>query len=119
MARKQKAEPVAVPVKKSAKATKASKSEAPAAAPVPATKASKKAATKPEPAKRTNAKHEAVSDETVLKAFDKHPLLGKKELVAACGGDDVAVTKAVNRLRGIGKIVVRGSTRSAVYSRAA
>ena len=104
-----------VPVKKAApkvaKAAKAKPVEAPA-------KASKKAA--PKPATRKNAKHEPVSDEVVLGAFDKVPtgLLTKAELVAACGGDESAVTKTVNKLRGQGKIVVRGTTRSAVYSKA-
>lgn len=128
MAKKQKDEPVAAPSKKSAKSTKAApaKKAAPKAAkvtkakPVEApAKESKKAA--PKPATRKNTKHDPVSDETVLGAFDKVPtgLLTKAELVAACGGDEAAVTKTVNKLRGQGKIVVQGTTRSAVYRKAA
>jgi hypothetical protein len=87
----------------------------------PAKKASKKAAKpKSDVPMRTNVKHPPVSEETIMKAFDgNRTMLSKKQLVEACGGDEVAVTKAVNRLRGLGKVTVQGSTRSAVYSKAA
>lgn len=84
----------------------------------------KKAASKAKPeAKaaptRKNAKHEAVPDAVVLSALGSGKPSTKAEIVAACGGDEAAVTKTVNKLRGQGKIVVQGSTRSAVYHKAA
>lgn len=100
----------AAPSKKSAKKA-APKSKPEAKSP------KKSAASKPEPKKRTM--HAVVADATVLGAFDGGKLLTKKELVAACGGDIVAVTKAVNKLRGEGKVIATGNSRSTVYSRAA
>jgi hypothetical protein len=125
MAKKQEGAAVAAPSKKSAKKAepKATKKAAKTKAVEAPAKKSKKEA---EPKSglrgtRKNVKHEPVADETVLASFDKVPtgLLTKAELVAACGGDESSVTKTVNRLRGQGKIVVQGSTRSAVYRKAA
>ena len=93
-------------VKPAAKKTKADKPAKPA-------KVSKKA--KPESTKR--ASHPAVDSAVVMAAFGGSNRT-KKELVDACGGDEVAVTKTLKILRGEGKIAVKGSTRSAVYSAA-
>lgn len=93
-------------VKPAAKKTKADK-------PAKPVKASKKA--KPESAKR--ASHPAADSAVVMAAFGGNSRT-KKELVDACGGDEVAVTKTLKILRGEGKIAVTGSTRSAVYSAA-
>jgi hypothetical protein len=68
------------------------------------------------PTKR--ASHPAVDDAVVMAAFQGGKSLSKKELLAACGGDDIALTKTIKRLRGEGKIAVKGSTRDAVYSAA-
>jgi hypothetical protein len=94
-------------LKKAAKKVKADKPTAPA-------KSSKK--TKPASTKR--ASHPAVDEAVVMAAFQGKSL-SKKELLAACGGDDIALTKTIKRLRGEGKIAVKGSTRDAVYSLAA
>lgn len=110
--KKQEAAPQAAPSKKSAKkSTKAKKSETPAN---PATASKPKKETT-----RTNRKHPAVSDETVMTVLADGKLRTKKDLVSACGGDDVAVTKTVNRLRGQGKIVASGNSRNTVYCKAA
>lgn len=89
--------------------------------------ATKKAAPEPKaekkPAKstgRTNKRHETIPDTKVLALFaGTKPHLTKKELVDGCGGDEIAVTKAVNKLRGEGKIVATGNSRNTVYSKAA
>lgn len=118
--KKQDPKPQAAPSKKSAKKSTKKAASKPAKTAKPATpaKATKKAA-KAEPAKSKRVAHAKISDETILKAFDGGSPLAKRDLVAACGGDGVAVTAAVNRLRGLGKIVVQGSTRNALYSKAA
>jgi hypothetical protein len=99
---------------------------APAAPGKPLKERSKKAApAKPEakPAKsaptRKNAKHADVPDSVVLTALASGKPSTKKELVAACGGDEVAVAKTIQRLRGLGQIVASGTSRSMVYSKAA
>lgn len=100
-----KAKPAPVPKAKKVKADK----------PTTPAKSSKKA--KPAPAKR--ASHPAVEESVVMAAFQGGKSLSKKELLAACGNDDIALTKTIKRLRGEGKIAVKGSTRDAVYSLAA
>jgi len=108
MARKKQEEttqPAPVPKAKKVKADK----------PATPVKSSKKA--KPTQAKR--ASHPAVEESVVMAAFQGGKSLSKKELLAACGGDDIALTKTIKRLRGEGKIAVKGSTRDAVYSLAA
>ena len=67
----------------------------------------------------TRASHPAVDEAVVMAAFQGGKSLSKKELLAACGGDDIALTKTIKHLRGEGKIAVKGSTRDAVYSLAA
>lgn len=62
-------------------------------------------------------KREAVSDEAVMKALRGGPM-SKKEIVAACGGDDIATTVALSRCRASGKVVVTGTTRNSVYKAA-
>ena len=95
-------------LKKAAKKVKADKPTTP----VKLSKTSKSA-----PA--TRASHPAVDEAVVMAAFQGGKSLSKKELLAACGGDDIALTKTIKRLRGEGKIAVKGSTRDAVYSLAA
>jgi hypothetical protein len=110
---------------KKAPAKRASKDE-----PKPAKSAKKSASKKATPAKpeakptkstpkRKNAKHAEVPDSVVLAALVSGKPSTKKELVAACGGDDVAVAKTIQRLRGLGQIVASGTSRSMVYSKAA
>lgn len=94
----------ATPVKDSAKKKAAGKVEAKA-------KPAKPAKT------RTNTKHDPVSDETVLGFMVPNKQYQKKEIVEGCGGDDVAVTATIQRLRGEGKIVVAGTTRDRTYSK--
>jgi hypothetical protein len=52
----------------------------------------------------------------VIKALQGGKILPFGELVRSAGGNEKAVRKAVNGLRGDGKLIVRGSTRSATYS---
>jgi hypothetical protein len=83
--------------------------------------ASKKAApTKPAKSapKRKNTKHADVPDSVILTALASGKPSTKKELVAACGGDDIAVTKTIQRLRGLGQIVASGTSRNTVYTKA-
>ena len=118
---KKKTEAAQAAPSKSAKATKKTAAKPGKSEMKSATKAAKVAnekAKKAEP-KRKNVKHEDVPDAVVLAALDGGWRLGKAELVAACGGDSVAVTKTVQRLRGTGQIVATGTSRSTVYSKAA
>jgi hypothetical protein len=108
---------------KKAPAKRASKSKD---EPKPAKSAKKSASKKAAPTKparsapkRKNAKHDDVPDAVVLTALASGKPSTKKELVAACGGDDVAVAKTIQRLRGLGQIVASGTSRNVVYSKAA
>lgn len=93
-------------------ATKSKKSKADK--PTAPVNASKKVA-KAEPVKTKRKSHAIVPDEAVLSALSDGKSLGKAELVMACGGDPVAVTKTVLKLRGEGKVVATGGTRSTLY----
>lgn len=99
------------------KATKPAKKAAPKPAKAAAGKG-KKAEPKAEP-KRKNTKHVDIPNATVLKVLDGGKPLSKREIVVACGGDDVAVTKTIQRLRGLGQIVATGKSRSVMYSKSA
>lgn len=103
---KQEVAPEPVAPKKSAKSK-----EKPAAVAAPV-KESKKAT---KPATRTNAKHATIESSVILAAFKGGKVFTKKELVSACGGDEPAVTKTINKLRADNKIIVQGSTRAATY----
>lgn len=122
MPKKKAVEPQAAPAKK-APAKRASKPKgevkpAKKAAPkkATATKSEKPAKSAP---KRKNTKHADVANEVVLSALGSGKPSSKSELVAACGGDAVAVTKTIQRLRGLGQIVVTGNKRNTVYTKAA
>lgn len=64
---------------------------------------------------RKYQKHVNVSNETVLATFAADKPMTKSEIVAACGGDVVAVTKTIRRLRTEGKIVTIGEKRNTTY----
>ena len=109
---KQEVAPEPVATKKGAKSK-----DKPAAVAAPVKESEKAAKAEKQPASRTNAKHATIEPSVILAAFKgkKDVVLTKKELVAACGGDEPAVTKAVGKLRAENKIVAQGSTRSATY----
>jgi hypothetical protein len=83
-------------------------------------KSAKKAAAPPASAKPAGTRPrlpDVTSD--VIKALQGGKVLSFGELVKNAGGNEKAVRKAVNGLRGDGKLTVRGATRSATYSLAA
>jgi hypothetical protein len=110
--RKRALKPEAKPATEPKVATKSKKGKA--SEPATPAKGSKKS-TKAEPAKTKRKSHAIVSGEAVLAALSDGKSLGKAELVAACGGDSVAVTKTVLKLRGEGKVIATGGTRSTLY----
>lgn len=109
---KQEVAPEPVAAKKGAKSK-----DKPTAVAEPVKELKKAAKVEKQPATRTNAKHATIESSVILAAFKgkKDVVLTKKELVAACGGDEPSVTKAINKLRADSKIVAQGSTRSATY----